>query len=118
MAMSTNTEEVVVSAKLSDLNLDQLGQVFRMVERQQEEIVQQNQALGQQIDQLREQRSKLQARVAKFSADLNALGKLINQRHQEQEDPRALPAGLPASVGELLQIDGVAPGVVLEAKRT
>lgn len=110
------TEAVTVSTRISDLNLDQLLQVFHMVQRQQEALVAQNQALGQEIDAIREQRAQIVAQVSKYSADMEALTVHIKAREAERDAAkRVAEAGDSPTLAEVLRLDGEAPGVILEA---
>lgn len=110
------TDQVTISARISELNLDQLLQVFRMAQRQQEALVTENQALGLQIDAIRAKRADLSAQIAKYSADLDALAVHIKAREAERDaSQRAAGATDGPTVADVLRIDGVAPGVILEA---
>lgn len=110
------SEAVTVSTRISDLNLSQLVQVFHMVQRQQEALVAENQALGLQIDAIRTKRAELVAQIGKYAADMQALTVHIKAREAERDAAeRAAKAGESATLGDLLRIDGEAPGVILEA---
>lgn len=109
-------DQVTVSARISELNLDQLLQVFHMAQRQQEALVAESQALGLQIDELRAKRSEISAQIGKYTADLEALAAHIKAREAERDAAqRAAGAADGPTVADLLRIDGTAPGVVLEA---
>lgn len=113
------SDDVIVSTRISDLNLAQLVQVHNMVKRQQEALVAESQALGEQIDEIRAQRADLAGRIAKYGADMAALTVHIKKREAERDAAeRAAGADGDQTVGDLLRLDGVAPGAVLEAATT
>ncbi len=110
------SEPVTVSTRISDLNLEQLVQVHNMVRRQQEALVAESQALGVQLDAIRDKRATLAAGIAKYNADMDALVVHIKAREAERDAAeRAAKAGESATLGEVLRIDGSAPGALIEA---
>lgn len=109
-------DEVTISARISELNLDQLLQVFHMAQRQQEALVAENQALGLQIDEIRAKRASLVSQITKYSADLEALTVHIKAREAERDAAqRAAGASDGPTVADVLRISAEAPGVILEA---
>lgn len=110
------SDAVTVSTRISDLNLTQLVQVHNMVNRQQAALVAESQALGQQVDEIRAKRADLAARIAKYGQDMAALAVHIKKREAERDAAeRAAGADGGQTLGDLLRIDGEAPGAVLEA---
>lgn len=95
-----------ISAKLSELNAEQLAQLLRIQARQREELVQTSQALGCEIDALRARRAELAAQIKRMAADDAYLLALIKQREAQAELAALAPQG---SVG-----DAVAPGAELD----
>jgi chromosome segregation ATPase len=110
------SDKITVSARISELNLDQLLQVFNMAKRQQGALVQESQALGLQVDEIRAKRLELAAQIAKYTADLEALAVHIKAREAERDAAqRAAGATDGPTVADVLRVDATAPGVVLEA---
>lgn len=103
-----NDGPIIVSAKLSELNAEQLGQLLRMQARQREELVQASQALGCEIDALRARRAELAAQIKRMAADDAYLLALIKQRDAQAELAALAPQG-DTGIG-----DAAAPGVQLD----
>jgi hypothetical protein len=111
----SKTEDLPVesfSAKISDLNHEQLGQVHRMLVKQQEQLVERSQALGRQIDDIRATRAKVAGQITKLGQDATFIG----MRMKALEVGLDVANGAERAVGDLLRLDGEAPGVVLEAR--
>ena len=106
--------EEIITARISELNAEQLRQVHSMLRRQQEQLAEQGQALGRQIDEIRAQRSQLAAGVAKLGADMNFIADRL-AFVEAQRSSASQPEQLERSVGDLVRVDGTAPGAVLEA---
>lgn len=103
-----NDGPIIVSAKLSELNAEQLGQLLRMQARQREELVLASQALGGEIDALRARRAELAAQIKRMAADDAYLLALIKQRDAQAELAALAPQGVTGSG------DAAVPGVQLD----
>lgn len=104
----------IISARISDLNAEQLRQVHNMLAKQQEAIVQASQALGRQIDEIKAQRLQMVASIAKLVGDMN----FVAHRIAALENTGAVgsdPGLAGRVVGDLLRVDAVAPGAHLVA---
>ncbi len=106
-----------VTVKISQLNQEQLEQVFNLLRRQQEQAVAESQALGRQIDDLKGKRAQLTRHVEKLGGDLQLVAQLMTPADRKDAIQR-LGADV-ATVGELLaspgRQDASAPGAVLDA---
>jgi hypothetical protein len=105
------------SARISQLNQDQLEQVFNMLRRQQEATVAENQALGRAIDELKAKKATTAREADKLGSHLQLIGELMTPNGRKAAMAR-LGAEHP-TLSELLaqpgRQDGVAQGVVLDA---
>ena len=100
------------------MNQEQLEQVYNMLVRQLEKAVEANQALGREIDALRALKASRAREVEKLSDHRELISALMTPANRKDALKRL--GADPLLLGDLVtmpgRVDGVAPGVVLEAR--
>lgn len=108
----------VMSVRLSELNSRQLQQLLNRIGHQRDAVVDESQALGRQVDQLRARRLALADQVRKYTLDEQHLLALIKLAQAREAVAGAANEATLESIttADIASVHAVAPGVMLEAK--